>query len=56
MTWLGSDLSGAFDRFQYCLCFIQAFLIFGFRDGVGDDAGAGLDVTFDTLRDRGRNH
>ncbi len=38
--------AGAFDGSDYGLGFVAALFEFFFGDGVGDDAGAGLDVAF----------
>jgi hypothetical protein len=42
-----------FDGAQNGLRFVEALLVFGFGNGVGDDAGAGLDVALTVLRDHG---
>src|ERR1700722_13911866 len=48
-------LAGSFDGAEDGLRFVEAFLVFGFGDGVGDDAGAGLDVALTALGDHGAN-
>ena len=38
------QFAGVFDGADYGLGFVEGLLVFEFGDGVGDDAGAGLDV------------
>ena len=44
VRWRGLGVAGSFDGADYGAGFIGALLEFGFGDGVGYDAGAGLDV------------
>src|SRR5580698_10945490 len=50
LSWLAA---GAFDSSYYGAGFVDGFFEFVFRDGVGDDAGSGLDVSFLALLQQG---
>src|SRR5882757_6213347 len=51
-VWLPDGLRPG-DGGHHAHGFIDAFLVFARGDGVGDDAGAGLDVGFAVLEDDG---